>query len=225
MPSKRHRLLPQPPSPRVPPEDLVERRNWEQDKYRRVYGEFPQYGTGLARLTRFVNWAKGRGIRSLLDIGAGRGEILNAAAREPLRILATKGYEVVESLCGMDVADPSDIERGYHKVEHFPGMHAIPEEDNSWDWVSCCDVLEHVQEEDARAGLREMIRVAQTGLYLTISWAEDAWGRNLGPGEILHINRKPGDWWIDELEVMDIDSINILRSSPGALEIDLEILL
>lgn len=89
---------------------------------------------------------------AVLDVGAGRGWLL---AR-----LAARGWGPV---VGVDVTPP----RG------APGAHlavadaeALPFRDGAFDTVTCCHVLEHVQ--DAAAAVRELRRVARRRLVVVV---------------------------------------------------------
>lgn len=222
MPSKHHRGMPPPPPPNRAPEGTDERQ-WEQDKYRWLYREYPNYKMARSRLDAALAWICDQPMgTSLLDIGCGRGELL----REFVDVdpVIVKGYEVVESLCGFSPGLSDKIRSDAMRcVHHFEGMHKIPEEDNSWDLVTCCDVMEHVLEADALAGIAEMIRVARKKVYLSISTTTDSWGRSLGPNEILHITIRPIDWWLDEIMEMPPENFTILHRGTDWFQLEIDV--
>ncbi len=77
-------------------------------------------------------------------------------------------------------------------VEQIGGLHALPAETDSFDLVACLDVLEHVLEGDALAGIAEMLRVSRQRVLITVAWFRSDFGL---PGTELHITRHPIEWW------------------------------
>lgn len=157
---------------------LDDRREAEIAKYREAYTD-QRYRMKEWRQEILREWlaVANRRCVSYLDVGCGRGESLTIARDIGMD---ARGCEVVESLC-----DGSD-------VDLIPGGHVLPYRDDAFDAVSCCDVLEHVLEEDVPVMLRELSRVAGVALLLGIS------GK---PGP-LHITCHPPDWW--EKQVLDV---------------------
>jgi len=92
--------------------------------------------------TKYIkNWEQG----SLLDIGCGRGEILDFAEEKGF---SAKGVEIVEELI-----DNKRVVRGV--------SHELPFKDDEFDYVTCLDVIEHIQPDDSTATLKEIKRVAK----------------------------------------------------------------
>jgi SAM-dependent methyltransferase len=116
------------------------------------------------------------GMRSLLDIGTGRGETLGFATA--LGFAPVSGTEVVPSLLGGRVV--------------YAEAHALPMADRSVDHVVCFDVLEHLTPEDLMPALREMRRVARVSVTASASERHDIRG-----GRELHISRRPASQWLD----------------------------
>ncbi len=111
-----------------------------------------------------------------LDVGCGRGETLDLAESHGLIAFGT---EIVPTLC--------DACRGVIRAD----IKAIPFE--SFDYVSCYDVLEHLPLEDVGPALDELFRVAGKTLFITTNDNRC----HLGDDE-LHLTRKPRQWWEDE---------------------------
>jgi SAM-dependent methyltransferase len=116
-------------------------------------------------------WQKGR----LLDIGCGRGEILDFAEGKGFE---AKGTEIVEELI-----DNTRVVKGY--------THELPFENNSFDYVTCFDVIEHILPENTAKTFEEIDRVAQKSILLSIA----NYPSKFGNGIDLHINIKPYPKW------------------------------
>ena len=73
----------------------------EREKYVHVYDAMgDKYGMGAARMEDAkddLRWAQARGAQSYLDVGCGRGEMLDFA--EGLGYLEASGTEIVPELC------------------------------------------------------------------------------------------------------------------------------
>ena len=119
-----------------------------------------------------------------LDVGCGRGETLAMASQQGL---VAFGTEIVPKLCdGVTVfqADITDLPF------------------DSFDYVSCYDVLEHLPIADVGLGLRELFRVARKALFITTNDNKS----HLGDA-ILHLTRKPREWWEQEFSKHDYSKI------------------
>jgi ubiquinone/menaquinone biosynthesis C-methylase UbiE len=151
-------------------------RNFEIKKYHQTY-QRGDYGMGQARQIQAHNWLiKIKEIQggSLLDVGTGRGEVLGFA--RGLEFDPVQGTEVVPDL----------IIDGIRYAE----IHDLPFEADSFDVVTCFDVLEHINPFDTAPALAELARVAKTDLLLTV---ENRHSRSLGVE--LHVNRRPYTEW------------------------------
>lgn len=160
----------------MPKPGLAAKRAVERDKYDRAY-RLPNYRMGAARMTDAVADLEALPCRgSYLDVGCGRGEMLDHAARmgfDPVR-----GSEIVPALIdGVKVV----------RAE----VHALPWPGRSFDVVSMFDVIEHVLPGDDELACRELARVSRKHVLLTANNARSA----SIPGEELHINRRPFDEW------------------------------
>jgi SAM-dependent methyltransferase len=70
-------------------------------------------------------------------------------------------------------------------------------EGGAFDWVYCCDVLEHIDEALTMLVIARLLAVTRRGLFLSIATVPDAHG--VWIGETLHHTVKPFIWWRDHL--------------------------
>lgn len=113
--------------------------------------------------------------QSYLDVGAGRGEMLDFAVT--LGFTQVMGTEVVPAL----LKDPR-----MRKAE----AHALPFKTATWDVVSCFDVLEHLVPADVTPAIDELFRVARH--VVIVSAASDS--QRIG-GVEHHISKRPLPEW------------------------------
>ena len=75
----------------------------------------------------------------------------------------------------------------------------------TFDYVVCCDVLEHIPQEYTMLVVRNLLAITTRGLFLTIALQGDSFGATIG--ETLHQTVQAFPWWktrIGELgEVME----------------------
>lgn len=160
-----------------------EQRAAEVAKYVHVYGALENYRMGGQRKADALDdlrAAKSIGCKSYLDIGCGRGEMLDTA-RE-LGFDRVKGFETVPELveAHADVVGPVLA----HEVIEHPAR--------GWDLVTCFDVVEHLVPGDEVALLEGMAHVADRMIVVT---ANNHKSVDPTTGAILHINIKPYDEW------------------------------
>ena len=160
--------------------ELTDAQIREIRKYETIYREFPRYGLehGVRREQVEEYLATLDPAWSLLDVGCGRGEVLEWAY--DLGIQHVYGVEPVYLLRKPNV--------------HCAVAWDLPFEDGIFDVVTCFDVMEHLLEDDAEPTLRELNRVARHQVALTISNRPDQWGVMAGVGT-LHVNLKPYEEW------------------------------
>lgn len=148
---------------------IGEARQFEVDKYVKAY-QTPSYRMGRARMNAARQHLTELPIRgSLLDVGCGRGEMLDIA------------NEVGFKANGIDPATfemRDDISSGI--ATHLPCL------DDSYDVVSTFDMMEHLLHSDHVPALEEMKRVAK---YFVVIAAADF------PHEPYHISHMPNDQW------------------------------
>lgn len=93
-------------------------------------------------------------VDSILEVGCGDGRIIN-----PL----VKKYKKV---CGLDISQESLENVKAQKVKGR--IEELPFEDNSFDIVLCCEVLEHLPFKVYEKSLKEMERVAKKYIIVSV---------------------------------------------------------
>jgi ubiquinone/menaquinone biosynthesis C-methylase UbiE len=160
-------------------ERIRELRIIELGKYERAYtAENYRHGTNRMKDSQaaVAHWPPG----ILLDVGCGRGEWLDYMEG---RGFVGYGTEIVPAL----------VENLKQNVQ-FAWAHDLPFDDDTFDWATSWDVLEHILPGDDELLLGELHRVAVRGFAVS---ANNRTSKN-HLGEQLHINRRPYEEW-DEL--------------------------
>lgn len=164
-----------------------------------VGNHYDKYGTAnpIARalMSGFMNAAcdlyRFAGASSVLEVGCGEGHLAQAllgCTTPPQR------FEITD----IDVGQvPNELQAPLHA--RAADVYALPYEDDAFDLVVCCEVLEHL--ERPADGLREVSRVAKDFVLLSTPWepvwramnlARGKYVRELGntPGHIQHFSRR-----------------------------------
>ena len=153
--------------------DINEARQKEIDKYTEIYSRLPNYKTSfrLSQIKEIIDIFDPNS--TYLDVGCGRGEAVQYAQEKGLY---TRGIEAVKELC------TGAVKHGL--------VHDLPFSNNSFDYVSAFDVMEHLLPGDDALAVQEMARVAKRKVILTI-----ANGKSGKLGYQLHINIRPYEDW------------------------------
>lgn len=109
-----------------------------------------------------------------LDVGCGRAEVVRKAREMGIEAV---GCEIVPDLCDGEI------------VVHGC-LDGLPFDDQSFDYVTCYDVVEHLPTEDVDKAISELLRVTRKVLLVTTTD-----GRSEIDGYELHLTRKPFEWW------------------------------
>jgi SAM-dependent methyltransferase len=156
-------------------------RAGEFEKYRHVYAALPNYRMGELRMVDAradLLWSVKRHCNNYLDIGCGRGEMLDYAA--DVFGLEAMGTEIVPELCdGVRVR-----ELPIHELDQF-GFGAF-------DFVTAFDVIEHLLPGDDMTLIHQLGRIAGKCLALT---ANNKPSVDPTTGADLHINKRPYNEW------------------------------
>lgn len=168
-----------------------ERRIHSRETYRRVYRNFPNYRNRDVRIKLTREWIESYPPQlalSLLDIGCGRGEVVDLARSLGIKAV---GCDIVPELSS------------FGRVDWIECATELPYKNEAFHLVTCTDVVEHLYEDDIPAALREMKRVSQGRLLITACHRHDTPGKY--GDEVLHVTVRPRKWWADMIrEVMGV---------------------
>lgn len=128
---------------------------------------------------------------SLLDVGCGRsryGYTVKHALKKYVRVCDISDVAVAWQRTELDM-DADVVDMGV----------ALPYSDRRYDAVTCFDVIEHIPESEVPTALREMTRIANRLVILTIAFYptdEDAAAQG---DEKWHLTIQPEEWWIEQM--------------------------
>jgi ubiquinone/menaquinone biosynthesis C-methylase UbiE len=125
-----------------------------------------------------AQWDKGD---ELIDCGAGTGRASKA--------LADAGLDVTMLDITREATDPG-IKLPF--VEYCLWDMGLV--DFVFDWVYCCDVLEHIPTEHVDEVLDNLATMTGYGAFMQIAMFPEIHGARY-VGEALHLTIKPADWW------------------------------
>lgn len=158
----------------------------ERVKYTRMWTEVPGYrnhspGEKLANdfLAR-ADWQPGE---SLLDAGSGTGRASRRLAEAGLNVFM---LDITRTATDAKISLPF--------VEAC--LWALPFK-ASFNWVYCCDVLEHIPTDKVDAVLDNLAAATSNGAFLQIALWADGFGRRIN--DVLHLTVQPAGWWLDRI--------------------------
>jgi len=170
----------------------IEPYNPEQKKYEKLWDEVPNYrviSPGEKEAMQFLAQAKPKPGATCIDFGAGTG-------RGSLMLASIGEMEVTMLDFAANCLDP-DIAKacGHGKVTFLQHDLTKPSPVQA-QYGYCCDVMEHIPEQDVRAVLSHILSAAKL-VYFSISTVPDVMGPSIG--EDLHLTVKPAAWWAKQL--------------------------
>lgn len=132
-----------------------------------------------------------------LDIGCGRANGVQYAREQ--------GYDV----SGCDISSAAVKcwkERGVAEYCEVCPADKMPYPDNSFDFIICSEVMEHIPEADTDKTLKEILRVGSDKYLFTIAMVPES----IPVGGIVqsHINLHDTDWWLDKVTEMGFHVAN-----------------
>ena len=148
--------------------------------------------------------------QTVLDAGCGSGK--GALA------LAALGYQV--TLCDLTPAGLIPEARALPFVEAtlWSPLTARSALGGAYDYVFCCDVLEHLPTVFVGLAVTRMLEVARKGLFVSVALGAD----NLGVwvGRPLHLTVQPFPWWRDHLNELGrvVEARDLLREGLYLVE-------
>jgi 2-polyprenyl-3-methyl-5-hydroxy-6-metoxy-1,4-benzoquinol methylase len=161
----------------------------ERELYSAVWQSVAQYGAyspGESYLPLFLQM-----------IGERRGTIMDAGCGSGKGALALKA-------AGFDVT-LSDITREglVPEAQQLPFLQQVLWEDMpdlSFDYVYCCDVMEHIPTPFTMLVIRQLLSVARGGVFISISLMPDSFGVLIG--QSLHQSVQTFPQWRDQLNTI-----------------------
>lgn len=165
----------------------------ERETYGQVWG-IPNYGKhspGEQFLPLFLDMAAPTKGQSVLDAGCGSGK--GALALQAAGLLAEMCDLTAEGLC-----DEAQDLRFYEACLWKPLLP--PFQRTKFDWVYCCDVLEHIPPTFAMLVVHRLLEVARQGVFLSICTVPDNFGVWLG--KPLHQTVQSYIAWRDQLNAV-----------------------
>lgn len=153
----------------------------ERLKYKRMWA-LPDYsctspGAGMVDyFLQSVEWERGD---TVLDAGCGTGR---AAMKLKANGLNAIGLDFV------DAREPASKELAFMDVCLWEAK-GIPK----FDWIFCCDVLEHIPTEHVDAVLDNLARATVKGGLLQIAMFHDGYGKYIN--DVLHLTVESANWW------------------------------
>jgi SAM-dependent methyltransferase len=172
----------------------------ERWKYVRAYSELPQYRMGhMRKAIMHLDIQTMEPGCTYLDVGCGRGETVEAGLGHGLD---SYGCDFVGLLTGGRIiqADAEDL----------------PYEDKSFDYVSCYDMLEHVDPGTEQGVLDELYRICRRELFVTTNNKPS----HLPDGTDLHVNKRERIVWEQDLRdrLSPDDKLHYKPFGPGESE-------
>ena len=161
----------------------------EKEKYLNLYKDKRKYGRrNLARKRNMYEIIKSMKINSICDVGCGEGQFCD---------WMTKRCSIVY---GLDIASVEANKVVKNDKINYINAEArnIPLLDNSVEYVTCFDCLEHCLPKDINKILQEFYRIATKGFILSISYKQAL--RKGIKGENLHMTVRSEKWWIKQIK-------------------------
>ena len=153
--------------------------------------------------------------KSLVDVGSACGHYCEWVKKN-----------VCDTVYGLDISiQPKGID-ATGIVFLKSTASSLPFWDNSFDVLTCFDVLEHLIEEDVDSALNEFKRVSQRAILCSVSdrMARGKWARKLGmagKSNNLHATVKNISWWdekfkeLGEVEKLDLSEQEGYKKNQG----------
>jgi 2-polyprenyl-3-methyl-5-hydroxy-6-metoxy-1,4-benzoquinol methylase len=168
----------------------------EQQKYELVYNNVARYGkkwTTRAGAT-IKSWIQKEIPKqsTVMDFGCG-----NASSLEWLESVGYTSY-------GIDIATNANK----HPNVVFADLRDKQLQLQKCDYGMCTDVMEHIPTEDVDIVLENISKSIRKSCIFIIARDEDKDGKVVG--QVLHLTRKPKEWW-DERILKYFSSVKVLR--------------
>lgn len=184
----------------------------ERDTYEEMWGvaaySAVSPGEQFAKLFDGLVRERCDGLGTVLDAGCGSGK--------GAVVLAALGYHV--TLCDLTPAGliPAARELPFFETTLWRSLGRVGAP--FYDWVYCCDVLEHLPTAFVGLAVARLLDVARKGVFLSVALGPD----NLGAwvGRPLHLTVEAFPWWRDTLNELGkvVDARDLLKEGLFLVE-------
>ena len=167
-----------------------ERARYDDDYNSHKYLPDKCIDTWLAHVNDILNQPGGKNM-VMLDVGCGPGYSLYFAKEKGLK------------LYGIDITSNTiDSWEKYNVKDRAIVAYSdgIPFKDNTFDFITCLDVMEHVPEEGVVPSFLEMNRVIKDNGFIHFLIALKVAKFKMSDGSEPHITLKPTDWWVGKIK-------------------------
>jgi 2-polyprenyl-3-methyl-5-hydroxy-6-metoxy-1,4-benzoquinol methylase len=175
------------------------------DKQRATYeaawalDSYATHSPGAELASKFIDMAGPPVGSTVLDAGCGSGKGAVALKEAGLTVamcdITRDGLvREAEGIPFVEASLWSDLRHVFYASRLVPSQYPSA---GRFDYVYCCDVLEHIPEEFTMLCVARMLDVASTGLFLSVALVPDHFGALVGTA--LHLTVRPFTWWRDNL--------------------------
>ena len=159
----------------------------ERLKYSKIWTEVPSYrvrSPGELLVPYFLRWASWTAGDTLLDAGSGGGKA------------SIKLQEAGLTVTMLDISKegPAPEAKGIPFIEAC--LWELPGNLRAYDWIYCCDVLEHIPEEKVDLVFGGLANRMIKGAFFQIAMFPSTCNCT---GDTLHLTLKPENWWLERL--------------------------
>ncbi len=171
----------------------------ERKKYDAMWGveDYALYSPGEHLVEFFFKIAKPTAGQTVLDVGAGAGA--------GSRALKSRGLHVRAFDLTSEAWKHKDIPLLTGSV-----WRDLPLVSPIYDFVYCCDMMEHIPTEFTALSVSEMLRTCGKAFF-SISFQPEYYGQFIG--EHLHLTVKPFVWWRDMMR--ELGTVHEARDMLG----------
>jgi len=176
------------------PSVVITPYNPEQRRYERIWqvDEYRVGSPGERSVFSFLAQTKLEKDAEVIDFGCGTGRAgwwIAALGKARVTLIDFAGNCLDPHVAEACAEQPDRIKFVQHDLTKTIPFHAA--------YGICCDVLEHIPEQDVRLVLKNILLAAQH-VYFAIATVEEIHGDKLGDGP-LHLTVKPPEWWLERL--------------------------
>ena len=174
-----------------------------------LYSWLYEHGYSDGPVLRLFDFCRPHILQSnrLLDAGCGRGLLTEHM----------KSAEYEGEIVGVDVASYLIKMRVDGRTMMHCSLDDISLPDEYFDYVFCCDVLEHLDETVLIKAIMELKRVLMRGALWAFS-ISTVKSKVKGPSkQQLHVTIKPSDWWLELIDECGLTTTHTQEMKKGIL--------